>query len=56
MFGPELLGFSSKADEVSSELRIQIDPQHGTRKFETCGPASVVVELERPYIRSHGRL
>ena len=27
-----------------------------TSDLETCGPATVVVELEWPYIRSHGQL
>ena len=27
-----------------------------TRKIEMCGPASVVVEIERLYIWSHGRI
>ena len=56
VFGPELLSFPLKADKASFRMRFRRTVmyksghnsclQHATRKIETCGPASNVVELE----------
>ena len=57
VFVPGLLGFLSRADEVLSWTALErtfmhkvdhsSDLERATQEVETCGPASVIVELEQ---------